>query len=618
MTQRHTKIKKMIAKYSKNISESQLEQEASAFKNYWALQSYDIDHMVAMLEQIPTWNNHVWVEPPYNLHRVFADMEQTWQENRKQIVTPQSKDEVVIDMGDGTGWVFLDRASCDAEGAAMGHCGNSPRSGSTDRILSFRSFQAGGDHKPHMTFILEENGFLGEMRGRSNKSPHPKYHNAIVKLLLHPMIKGIGRARWEGFQAGNFKISDLEPRLQDYLLKKKPIFAPLDFIVKNFENKEAKKLLLEMAEGRKRDEIDALPDEFKFHIYDNIPATAPMGYSILKYGRNTKTEGELTQQVDALIKEYNGDPISNRVAIRDDIMEAVGSDLKHGDLVELVYGLRPAIAPLPWLIKSPNFGRNSTTVRDRLNDVLADHLSFTDIKGDDIIIGEYEDYADLGEELSLDNVAYMGKAVNGEEYYEDGGYVDSDSITNVYDKLDLAMRKAIEQILFDASDEEDIEDMNITSEIENGGDEEITDAFNNGVRSGRESGAQREMSDALKSWGEGGDFNVKWDNKLILSVPIGNLMDFIIGQGDDNVEDEFEDYVYGEGWSAIIELNDIDQPHYGWDGWDEEYAVERTEEELPEHVQVKKDEIYRQLLKKNKGFDTDGKFKESVRYVKKR
>lgn len=96
----------------------------------------------------------------------------------------------------------------------MGHCGNSPRRGEKNvSILSLREPKQYGKEKlwyPHLTFILNgpgETGVLGEMKGRNNDKPVPKYHPYIIELLKDPRIKGIVGGGY--LPEHNFSMNDL-------------------------------------------------------------------------------------------------------------------------------------------------------------------------------------------------------------------------------------------------------------------------------------------------------------------------------------------------------------------------------------------------------------------------
>jgi hypothetical protein len=133
-------------------------------------------------------------------------------------------DTVFLQFQDGWAWWKLSRAYCSEEAKAMGHCGNVVGQEKTDeRILSLRKpVKAGKEDmwEPHLTFILEPNGLLGEMKGKANAKPTAAYHKYIVSLLEDPRIKGI---RGGGYAPErNFSMDDLPKETQDELIAKKP------------------------------------------------------------------------------------------------------------------------------------------------------------------------------------------------------------------------------------------------------------------------------------------------------------------------------------------------------------------------------------------------------------
>ena len=149
-------------------------------------------------------------------------------ETEKRVVKEptQPGDKPFIKFGDGWVWWWLDRAYCPEEARSMGHCGNEPRSKSSDRILSLRQpiVKAGKTWwSPHLTFIMDERGFLGEMKGRGNDKPALKYHPYIVSLLKDNRVKGTKGATW--FKENNFKLSDLTDEQRQEIYAANPAFA---------------------------------------------------------------------------------------------------------------------------------------------------------------------------------------------------------------------------------------------------------------------------------------------------------------------------------------------------------------------------------------------------------
>jgi len=136
------------------------------------------------------------------------------QENNRS-VAPKGKK--IIDLGDGWGWHDLGVGACRDEAQSMGHCGNEPSEKHGDRILSLRKERNENGkitHSPHLTFI-ENDGHLGEMKGRANEKPNEKYHHSIHKLLEHDRIKSVVGGGYE--PGANFSLKDFKdnPKFAD-------------------------------------------------------------------------------------------------------------------------------------------------------------------------------------------------------------------------------------------------------------------------------------------------------------------------------------------------------------------------------------------------------------------
>jgi len=142
-------------------------------------------------------------------------------------IKPNKEAKLLVRVSPNRGWFDLGVSYSKDEGAAMGHCGNvEGKRRTTDRILSLREVVQIGQHtfhQPHLTFIINR-GYLGEMKGRGNEKPHPRYHADIVELLKHPSIKGIVGG---GYLPGNnFHWNDFKAEYQQEILKIKPNFIP--------------------------------------------------------------------------------------------------------------------------------------------------------------------------------------------------------------------------------------------------------------------------------------------------------------------------------------------------------------------------------------------------------
>jgi hypothetical protein len=115
---------------------------------------------------------------------------------------------------DGSSWWFIDRGFCEEEGRSGKHCGNvMGQHDTSQRILSLRT----ANHNVILTFILEKNGYLGEMKAVANQKPAEKYHYQIMQLLLNPIVKGITGAGHHPWM--NFSVFDLPESEINVLIK---------------------------------------------------------------------------------------------------------------------------------------------------------------------------------------------------------------------------------------------------------------------------------------------------------------------------------------------------------------------------------------------------------------
>ncbi len=200
-----------------------------------------LEHYLSL--PIPEIQNYVFkYDIPDEIIKKFADIEKKWQESRQGLIAQNHAEEdasIVLTFPNGYSWWLLDKAYCSREAEAVGHCGNEPRANSSDKILSLRTTKKVGKHLfyvPYCTFILEQDGFLGEMKGKFNNSPKnafkqgyapSDFHDEILALLKLPLIEGI---RGGGYMPEeNFAIKDLPENQQNELGDVKPQMMPLSW-----------------------------------------------------------------------------------------------------------------------------------------------------------------------------------------------------------------------------------------------------------------------------------------------------------------------------------------------------------------------------------------------------
>ncbi len=228
---------------------------------------------------IPEIQSHVFqTESPRQLFDLFARFEAAWRqrvEEEKSLITPETGDEVLIEFPDGFAWWLLPRGGCPVEAQAMGHCGNVPSERSRDRILSLRRTVQRGDMVrwyPVATFILDRDGQLGEMKGRGNDKPAPKYHPYIVELIRHHIINGIKGGGY--MPENNFSMSDLDPETREQLIAQKP---ELKGLLGYYEEEGMTERVLDMLESQLRardlpeyESYDAEKRDFVLNTYRDL------------------------------------------------------------------------------------------------------------------------------------------------------------------------------------------------------------------------------------------------------------------------------------------------------------------------------------------------------------
>jgi hypothetical protein len=179
------------------------------------------DFLSYLINDQPNIAKSKFNNPAYNQEALIKDSED-WHEklrNQSRSRAASGRKVEIAGMPAGYYWVSLDKAYCDMEGDAMGHCGNVGRK-QGDNIYSLRDSKG----IPHLTFIVNDQQ-LGESKGFANEKPNPKYHKHIVAFLLG---QDNGKNIVEFIQGGgyapenNFHFNDLSIELQQEVLSKKP------------------------------------------------------------------------------------------------------------------------------------------------------------------------------------------------------------------------------------------------------------------------------------------------------------------------------------------------------------------------------------------------------------
>ena len=323
-----------------------------------------LEHFLSM--PIPEIQNYVFrTESPRQLFELFTNYEAAWRqriEEEKSLITPEPEDKILISFADGYAWWLLPRGGCGVEAEAMGHCGNVPSQRPGDQILSLRRqvrldlrSRAEGGLKgkpqrsstrgdvirwyPVATFILDDDGKLGEMKGRGNDKPAAKYHPYIVELLRHHLIRGIKGGGY--MPENNFSISDLDPQTREQLIAAKP---ELKGLLGYYEEEGMTERVLDMLETslHERD----LPDYERFDPVkrDFILST----YRDLAHFVSTNGDDILEQLLELRERALNShsDALSVKATLTDGVLRRFLEMLPHRAFADIAtsIGIDPAIS----------------------------------------------------------------------------------------------------------------------------------------------------------------------------------------------------------------------------------------------------------------------------------
>jgi hypothetical protein len=289
--------------------------------------------------ELPAIDDYVFSnQTPRQIIQDWTPIEDAWKAKRVATI-PIDREGVdtLIEYPDGSEWVNLNTAYCQAEGDAMGHCGNGGSQSDDDTVLSYRTIEeVDGEKlwKPRLTFILNrKNGLLGETKGRANQPPAEKYHNVIVDLLKHDFIKGI---RGGGYMPeNNFKLGDLPEETQDELIELKPGLASLEYDYK--KRGMTKQLLNRMEAMWEETELDFPEFKDDTFLYDT---SYGLDQFLSEYGGDQAEwiakilDGREHLDIDLGGQSYYKEEIFDGLSTEDQL--AVGAWLieKHGDKVE--------------------------------------------------------------------------------------------------------------------------------------------------------------------------------------------------------------------------------------------------------------------------------------------
>lgn len=287
--------------------------------------------------------------------KMLQDAENKHNERLKgqlNLVKKEPYTRIVKKFPDGKEWHDVGMEYCEAEGKAMGHCGNKPSAKEGDRVLSLRTKHKIGDetlYEPHLTFISNSSNYeginvLGEMKGRGNEKPTKKYHDHIVGLINKGYVPMGGGYLPEN----NFHIDDLSKEHKDKIAKKFPM-GLAGSSTHPIGTKDANKLINVMKQGNytlEQREYDEENDEYIANgLSDYIPGHHIADQLMNNPGLNKKhvrdiidhIEGErytsydVNQEMEEIKREIEHKLMSHKKTPKSWIESKLQSARMHGD-----------------------------------------------------------------------------------------------------------------------------------------------------------------------------------------------------------------------------------------------------------------------------------------------
>lgn len=527
-----------------------------------------LDHFLSL--DIHKIDSYVFdnTETPDDLFRKFREYEDEWKETRKRLIEYDPDKEVFVKVSENLEWINLESPSCSLEGDAMGHCGNSPAShDSNQTILSLRE-RVDKDGtiwwKPHATFIYHKREkALGEMKGVYNKKPKKETHKAILKLILDKRIQKLVGG---GYLAGsNFALTDLDDSLFDQILKKKPTLIDIDVFEEKFGFKETIK---QFGKEKYVDRGGGHGKYFNEVGYEKFIKD----FSKDDFAKYIGLRGYYEKEgLDKTIKEFG----------RDNFVESVtgGYDIYFNE-----YGLDKFIKDFSRELLIEEVGLNYYISEKGLDKFIIGELKsngteFTD-NDKTIVLHEFKDMNDFVEDYGDETAQWVMGIISGDDHLDFDSTVDAQSIDYYISKEQEAKLKkyASEKYPedYDASGDDWYDTLNDNSD-ELLDDEGIKQAYFYAEQSGTES----QMYKALVSEYEDGMKGYRGDyifNLLPEKFNFENPIQMTIST--EYVESDAKD----EGHYSIESLADhiesdlqedpkfkVEQPHYGFQEFDEEY-----------------------------------------------
>jgi len=225
---------------------------------------------------------------------------------------------------------------------------------------------------------------------------------------------------------------------------------------------------------------------------------------------------------------------------------------------------------------------------------------FPEFKDDTFWHDTRYDLDEFLEQYGGDQAAWIAKILDGREHLDidlgGGSYYQDELFASLSTKIQHQVgawvianhEDEVEEWKEENDTDYDGTDASDTLKIVNEYDiDEVKDALYRAEMTGHEYGAEKEMVDDLSSWLKELPNQMDWELSVFPDTTweeedagyrkLGTSVETMIDMLDNHIEE-----IAYNGVAGVAEIKELDSPYHGWQGYDEEGAKERAEEELYE------------------------------------
>lgn len=219
-----------------------------------------------------------------------------------------------------------------------------------------------------------------------------------------------------------------------------------------------------------------------------------------------------------------------------------------------------------------------------------------DPENKEFVVDSYKNLNQAVEYLGGDHAEWIAGVLDGSTHLDDHGYEGID-VYQMADLLDLLPPEILQKISLHIEneygeeydeDEHDFESTRDMAGILEEQNDDIADTIRGAIADGNSRGAENEMSEAFNDWIKdlSENYNARIDHQWDDGGATLRISEESLAEMASSGEEEALYDLEQEGWKVALGIKDIDQPYYGWQGYDEEAAKERFLDEFDEDALV--------------------------------